>query len=51
VGGDVHARPGGPDAVYKIFEQDYGISQGPESVYVRPSERAGLGWDVDIAAD
>lgn len=42
--------PGGPDAVYKIFEQDYGVSQGLEYVHVRPSERPGLGWDVDVAA-
>ena len=42
--------PGGPDAVYKKFEEDNNITRGPEGIYVRPSERPGLGWDVEVAA-
>jgi len=42
--------PGGPDAVYKKFEEDYHVTRGPEGIYVRPSDTPGLGWDIDVTA-
>lgn len=41
--------PGGPPEVYQRFEEDYLITRGPEGVYTRPSERPGLGWDVEVS--
>jgi L-rhamnonate dehydratase len=40
--------PGGPDAVYRRFEEDFHITRGPEGIYARPSDRPGLGWDIDV---
>jgi len=42
--------PGGPDEVYKRFEEDYQVTRGPEGIYVRPSETPGLGWDIEATA-
>jgi L-rhamnonate dehydratase len=42
--------PGGPPEVYKMFEEDYGISRGPEGVYMRPGNRPGLGWDIEVSS-
>lgn len=42
--------PGGPDEVYRRFEEDNHVTRGPEGVYVRPSETAGLGWDIEVVA-
>ncbi|HYW43300.1 MAG TPA: enolase C-terminal domain-like protein [Bryobacteraceae bacterium] len=41
--------PGGPDEVYRRWEEDNHITRGPEGIYARPSDRPGLGWDVEIA--
>lgn len=41
--------PGGPAEVYRRFEEENHITRGPEGIYMRPSERPGLGWDVDVA--
>jgi L-rhamnonate dehydratase len=40
--------PGGPDEVYRRFEEDNQITRGPEGIYARPSERPGLGWDIEV---
>jgi L-rhamnonate dehydratase len=40
--------PGGPAEVYRRFEEDNSITRGPEGIYMRPSERPGLGWDVEV---
>jgi L-rhamnonate dehydratase len=40
--------PGGPDEVYKRFEEDFHISRGPEGIYARPSDVPGLGWDIEV---
>jgi L-alanine-DL-glutamate epimerase-like enolase superfamily enzyme len=40
--------PGGPDAVYKKFEEEYHVTRGPEGIYVRPSDGPGLGWDIEV---
>jgi L-rhamnonate dehydratase len=42
--------PGGPPEVYQRFEEEYLITRGPEGIYTRPSERPGLGWDVEVTA-
>ncbi|MBZ2183564.1 MAG: hypothetical protein K7J46_02560 [Bryobacter sp.] len=42
-------QPGGPPEVYKIFEENYSISRGPEGIYMRPSERPGFGWDYVVS--
>lgn len=41
--------PGGPDEVYRRFEQDNQITRGPEGIYTRPSDRPGFGWDFEVS--
>ena len=41
--------PGGPQEVYDRFEEDNGITRGPMGIYMRPSDRPGLGLDVQPA--
>jgi L-rhamnonate dehydratase len=41
--------PGGPREVYQRFEEDNQITRGPEGIYARPSERPGLGWDIEVS--
>ncbi len=40
--------PGGPPEVYRRFEEDNNITRGPEGIYMRPSDRPGFGWDLEI---
>ncbi len=40
--------PGGPPDVLKRFEEDHSITRGPEGIYTRPSERPGLGFDIEV---
>jgi L-alanine-DL-glutamate epimerase-like enolase superfamily enzyme len=40
--------PGGPPEVYRRFEEDHHITRGPEGIYTRPSDRPGLGWDIEV---
>ncbi len=40
--------PGGPDEVYKRFEEDNQITRGPEGIYARPSDRPGFGWEIEV---
>jgi L-rhamnonate dehydratase len=42
--------PGGPDEVYRRFEEDNHITRGPEGIYARPSDSPGLGWDIEVVA-
>jgi hypothetical protein len=42
--------PGGPDVVYKRYEEDNNLKRGPEGIYTRPSDGPGFGWDLDPAA-
>lgn len=39
--------PGGPKEVYSMYEEEYGVTRGPEGIYVRPSNRPGLGWQIE----
>ncbi len=41
--------PGGPKEVYQLFEENYNISRGPDGIYMRPHERPGWGWDIEVA--
>ncbi len=41
--------PGGPPEVYRRFEEDNQITRGPEGIYMRPSDRPGFGWDLEVA--
>jgi L-rhamnonate dehydratase len=41
--------PGGPKEVYSRFAEDNNITRGPEGIYMRPSERPGFGWEVDVS--
>jgi len=41
--------PGGPKEVYQLFEENYSISRGPDGIYMRPHERPGWGWDIEVA--
>jgi L-rhamnonate dehydratase len=38
--------PGGPEEVYRRFEEDNLITRGKEGIYMRPSEKPGLGWNL-----
>jgi L-rhamnonate dehydratase len=38
--------PGGPPEVYRRFEEDNGITRGPEGIYMRPPDRPGFGWEM-----
>lgn len=38
--------PGGPKEVYDRFAEDNGVTKGPEGIYMRPSDRPGMGFDV-----
>ncbi len=40
--------PGGPEQVYRRFEEDNQITRGPEGIYVRPSEKPGFDWDFAV---
>ena len=40
--------PGGPEEVYRRFEEDNHLSRGPEGIYARPSDAPGLGWDIEV---
>ncbi|MBK5292049.1 MAG: L-rhamnonate dehydratase [Acidobacteriia bacterium] len=42
--------PGGPPEVYKMFEEIYNISRGPEGIYMRPPEQPGWGWNMEVVA-
>jgi L-rhamnonate dehydratase len=37
---------GGPDEVYRSWEEQYRITRGPEGVYTLPLDVPGFGWDV-----
>jgi hypothetical protein len=30
-----------------MYEEEYGVTRGPEGIYVRPSNRPGLGWQIE----
>ena len=38
--------PGGPKEVYDRFEEENGVTRGPEGIYVRPPDRPGFGFEV-----
>ena len=40
--------PGGPKEVYSRFEEENNITRGPEGIYMRPSDRPGFGWEVEV---
>jgi L-rhamnonate dehydratase len=39
--------PGGPDIVYKRYEEDNNLTRGPEGIYTRPSDAPGFGEDIE----
>jgi L-rhamnonate dehydratase len=41
--------PGGPAEVYQLWEEQYQISRGPEGIYMRPPDRPGWGWDIEVS--
>lgn len=40
--------PGGPADVYKLWEERYNLTKGPEGIYMRPQEKPGFGWDFIV---
>jgi L-rhamnonate dehydratase len=42
--------PGGPKEVYRLWEEQYSISRGPEGIYTRPPEGPGLGGDFEVVS-
>jgi L-rhamnonate dehydratase len=41
--------PGGPKEVYSRFEEENQITRGPEGIYMRPSDRPGFGWELNLS--
>lgn len=41
--------PGGPKEVYDRFEEENGITRGPEGISMRPPERPGFGFELKPA--
>lgn len=41
--------PGGPPEVYRMYEEEYQITRGPEGIYTRPSDKPGFGWDIVVS--
>ena len=41
--------PGGPPEVYKMHEEEYQITRGPEGIYTVPSDKPGFGWDQVVS--
>ena len=41
--------PGGPAEVYKLWEESYNLTKGPEGIHMRPSDRPGFGWDFVVS--
>jgi L-rhamnonate dehydratase len=39
--------PGGPPAAYAQFEEQHGITRGPEGIYHQPPDRPGFGFEVE----
>jgi L-alanine-DL-glutamate epimerase-like enolase superfamily enzyme len=40
--------PGGPQSVYTQFAEQRKMTQGPEGIYIQPSEEPGFGWDFEV---
>lgn len=40
--------PGGPKEVYEMYEEENGITRGPEGIYMTPSDRPGFGWELEV---
>ncbi len=40
--------PGGPKEAYKVHEEQYRITRGPEGIYTEPHNRPGWGWDIEV---
>ena len=43
--------PGGPDVVYRRYEEDLNLTRGPEGVYRQPSGVPGIGWDIEVIGE
>ena len=41
--------PGGPKEVYDRFEEENGITRGPDGIYMRPPNRPGFGFELKPA--
>ena len=41
--------PGGPPEIYRRFEEDNQVTRGPEGICMRPSDRPGFGWEIEVA--
>jgi L-rhamnonate dehydratase len=41
--------PGGPKEAYRRFEEDNKLTRGPEGIYMRPSDRPGFGWELEVS--
>ena len=38
--------PGGPPEVYERYAKEFNISRGPDGIYMRPSDRPGMGFEL-----
>ncbi len=41
--------PGGPDSVYKMFEEQRNITRGTEGIYIAPSDKPGFGFEIEVS--
>jgi len=40
--------PGGPKEVYEMFAEEYGITRGPEGIYMVPPDNPGFGHEFEV---
>ena len=40
--------PGGPEEVFRRYEDDNNITRGPDGIYTRPSEGPGFDWQMEV---
>lgn len=40
--------PGGPKEVYEMYEEENGITRGPEGIYMTPLDKPGFGWELEV---
>ncbi len=40
--------PGGPEEVYRLYEEENNITRGSEGIYMEPPDRPGFGWELEV---
>ena len=40
--------PGGPPEVYRLYEEEHGLTRTDEGIFLRPSEGPGFDWQFEV---